>query len=63
IAKAQSNLSDPIVTELSATPVFYPAEVYHQNYYNLNADQGYCQVVIAPKLQKFMTHFKEKLDV
>ncbi|MEJ2468291.1 MAG: peptide-methionine (S)-S-oxide reductase MsrA [Campylobacterales bacterium] len=63
IAKAQSNFSDPIVTELSPAPVFYPAEVYHQNYYNLNADQGYCQVVIAPKLQKFMTHFKEKLDV
>jgi len=63
MAKAQSQFEDPIVTELSAAPRFYPAEPYHQHYYDLNAEQGYCQVVIAPKLQKFMRHFKEKVNV
>jgi len=63
IAKAQAQFSDPIVTELSPAPTFYPAEAYHQNYFDLNPQQGYCQVVIAPKVQKFMTRFREKLDV
>ena len=61
IAKYQQNLSDKIVTEVSPLPEVYPAEPYHQNYYNLNASQGYCQVVIAPKLQKFMIKFPDKL--
>ena len=63
MAKAQSQFEEPIVTELSAAPRFYPAEPYHQHYYDLNSEQGYCQVVIAPKLQKFMRHFKEKVNV
>lgn len=58
---ASADFSDPIVTELSPAPVFYPAEAYHQNYYNLNGSQGYCQVVIAPKVQKFMEKFIDKL--
>jgi peptide-methionine (S)-S-oxide reductase len=41
--------------------VFYEAEDYHQNYYNQNASQGYCQFVIAPKLDKFRKVFKDKL--
>ena len=61
IAKHQSEFSDKIVTEVSPSGEVYPAESYHQNYYNLNASQGYCQVVIAPKLQKFMMQFPEKL--
>ncbi len=61
IAGAQEHFSDPIVTELSPAPVFYPAEDYHQNYYDLNTNQGYCQVVIAPKIRKFMSTFKEKI--
>lgn len=63
IAEAQESFSSPIVTELSPAPTFYPAEVYHQNYFNLNPEQGYCQAVIAPKVQKFMRTFREKLDV
>lgn len=43
----------PIVTEITAFTNFYEAEDYHQNYYNLNSSQGYCQYVIAPKLEKF----------
>lgn len=62
IKRHQSDYSDKIVTEVSPLPeVVYPAEAYHQNYYALNSSQGYCQVVIAPKLQKFMMSFPEKL--
>lgn len=61
IAEAQTGFADPIVTELSPAPAFYAAEAYHQNYFDLNPMQGYCQVVIAPKVQKFMTTFTEKL--
>ncbi len=61
IAKAQKNYNDKIVTEVSPLGAVYPAESYHQNYYNRNPSQGYCQVVIAPKLQKFMTYFPQNL--
>lgn len=63
IAEAQAQFADPIVTELSPAPAFYPAEGYHQHYYDLNPQQGYCQVVIAPKVQKFMSKFRDKIDV
>ncbi|HYC86122.1 MAG TPA: peptide-methionine (S)-S-oxide reductase MsrA [Chryseosolibacter sp.] len=53
--------SDPIVTEISPFSVFYKAEDYHQNYYNLNSSQPYCSYVIQPKLEKFKKVFKEKL--
>lgn len=43
---------NPIVTEISALPVFYPAEDYHQNYFQLNPQNPYCNYVILPKLQK-----------
>lgn len=52
---------NPIVTEISALKEFYPAEDYHQNYYNLNGEQGYCRYVIQPKLEKFEKVFKDKL--
>ncbi len=52
---------DPIVTEISQLQAFYPAEDYHQNYFNLNSYQPYCSVVIAPKLKKFLEKFQEKL--
>jgi peptide-methionine (S)-S-oxide reductase len=51
----------PIVTEISAFQTFYPAEDYHQNYYNLNGNQPYCSFVIQPKLEKFQKVFKDKL--
>jgi len=52
---------DKIVTEVTAFDAFYPAENYHQDYYNNNKTQGYCQMVINPKLQKFQKKYKEKL--
>ncbi len=51
----------PIVTEVAAVATFYPAEDYHQNYFNDNGDQPYCQYIIRPKLDKFKKVFKDKL--
>ncbi len=51
----------PIVTEIVPATVFYPAEDYHQDYYAQNGEQGYCQMVIHPKLDKFRKVFAEKL--
>lgn len=52
---------NPIVTEITALATFYPAEDYHQNYYELNPSQGYCQYVIRPKVDKFKKQFADKL--
>lgn len=51
----------PIVTEVAALKRFYRAEAYHQDYFRRNPDQGYCQVVINPKLQKFRQKFQDLL--
>lgn len=51
----------PIVTELSAAQTFYPAEDYHQNYYQLNGSEPYCMMVIQPKMEKFRKVFGDKL--
>jgi peptide-methionine (S)-S-oxide reductase len=53
--------NQPIVTELVPFSVFYPAEDYHQEYYVNNPNQGYCQVVVAPKLKKFRKRFASRL--
>jgi len=52
---------DPIVTEIAPFTNFYPAEDYHQNYYNQNPNQGYCSFVIRPKVEKLQKVFREKL--
>lgn len=52
---------NPIVTEILPIADFSVAEDYHQNYFNDNGYQGYCQVVIKPKLEKFEKAFKDKL--
>jgi peptide-methionine (S)-S-oxide reductase len=51
----------PIVTEITPASVFYKAENYHQNYYNLNGNAPYCAYVIQPKVEQFKHAFKEKL--
>lgn len=50
-----------IVTQVAPFTVFYKAEDYHQNYYNLNGSQPYCKYVIQPELEKFKQVFKDKL--
>lgn len=52
IKKIKSEFSGPVITEIQTLDQFYPAETYHQNYYQTNANQPYCQVVISPKLKK-----------
>lgn len=49
--------STPIVTELLTGPRFFPAEPEHQQYFRRHPDQGYCQVVVSPKLAKFRKRF------
>lgn len=61
IAALQKQISEPIVTELSPLTHFYPAEQYHQDYYNENPNQGYCSILIAPKLEKFARYYADKL--
>lgn len=50
-----------IVTEVSPAEIFYAAEDYHQNYYNENSSQGYCSLVITPKLNKLRKMYADKL--
>jgi peptide-methionine (S)-S-oxide reductase len=51
----------PIVTEVTPLTAFYQAEDYHQEYFQRNPNQGYCRVVIAPKVSKFRKHYLERL--
>jgi peptide-methionine (S)-S-oxide reductase len=53
--------SRPIVTEILSYQVFYQAEEYHQEYYKKNPYQGYCAVVISPKLAKFRKKYRQRL--
>jgi peptide-methionine (S)-S-oxide reductase len=55
-SEAQKNFRDPIVTEIVPLKKFYPAEDYHQQYYDNNSNAGYCRIVIAPKLEKLEKH-------
>jgi len=54
-------LGKPVVTEITKAGPFYIAEGYHQNYFNKNADQPYCRLVILPKMEKLEKVFKAKL--
>lgn len=54
---ASADVGDPIATELAPLATFYPAEKEHRDFYARNQNQGYCQIVIAPKLQKVQRDF------
>ena len=51
----------PVVTELTAWKNFFPAEAWHQDYFENNPEQAYCQYVIVPKMKKFREIFRERL--
>jgi peptide-methionine (S)-S-oxide reductase len=53
--------NNPIITEVTKLSAFYPAEDYHQRYYERNPNQGYCRMVIEPKVIKFRKQFMAKL--
>ena len=52
---------DPVVTTVEPATKFFIAEDYHQEYYANNSSQPYCQLVVAPKVQKFQKNFREKM--
>ena len=57
----QAYYDNPIVTEIAPAPTFYPAEQEHFNYYNEHPEQGYCRVVISPKVSKLKQKFQPLL--
>lgn len=58
--EASKIFTNRIVTEVVPFEVFYPAEKEHQNYYNQNKEQPYCQYIIVPKLEKLKALFNDK---
>lgn len=63
VVRAGDQWDDPIVTDITELDVFYPAEDEHQDYFNKNPGNGYCTIVIAPKIVKarsaYTQYFKE----
>lgn len=59
---AKNLWSKPITTEIKPLDQFWPAEDYHQDYFNKNPEQGYCQIIINPKLAKFKQKFSHLLN-
>ena len=60
IAEAQAHYRDPVVTEVAEPGPYWRAEDYHQEYFRHNPAQGYCTVVVAPKVMKFRKTFAAK---
>lgn len=58
---ASGTWADPIVTHVEPLDVFYPAEDYHNEYFRRNPNQGYCRLVIAPKVAGFQERFADML--
>ena len=61
LLEGSSLFKDKIVTEVIKFNKFFKAENYHENYYELNKNQPYCNVVITPKVEKFKKNYKDKL--
>lgn len=59
-AEAQKKFLQPIVTEIVPLKRFYPASAHHQDYYNKNPNQGYCRLVIRPKVEKVERELKQQ---
>jgi peptide-methionine (S)-S-oxide reductase len=58
---ASGQFGAPIVTEIAEAVSFYPAETYHQRYFEQNPAQPYCRFVVAPKVEKAEAAFRDKL--
>lgn len=57
----ENTFGKPVVTQVSPATLFYPAEDYHQNYYNQHQEQGYCSYIITPKIEKLKKVYSDKL--
>ena len=60
--KAEKMFDTPIVTEVVEAATFYPAEDYHQGYFDTNPNQPYCQLVVAPKVAKARAKFADRFN-
>jgi len=61
VLTAEGLWRDPVVTEVAGKATFYPAESYHQDYFERNGGQPYCAYVVAPKVAKFRKAFRDRL--
>jgi methionine-S-sulfoxide reductase len=61
LEKIKPDWQNPIITQILPLDVFYPAEDYHQKYFNKHPNQGYCNLVISPKLHKLREKYFDKL--
>jgi methionine-S-sulfoxide reductase len=61
LEKIRPDWQNPIITQIEPLEIFYPAEDYHQNYFNKHPNQGYCNLVISPKLHKLREKYFDKL--
>ncbi|MCX7205455.1 MAG: peptide-methionine (S)-S-oxide reductase MsrA [Proteobacteria bacterium] len=61
IAELASEYSDPIVTDVTPAVTFWPAETYHQDYFDQNPQQPYCSAVVAGKVRKLMQEYGDLL--
>lgn len=59
--EARGAFPAPIVTQVTDAATFWPAESYHQRYFEHNPNQPYCRAVVAPKVSKFTRHYAERL--
>jgi len=59
--ESEKTYPDPIVTEVVPFTTFYPAENYHHDYYDRNQNQGYCSVIISPKIMKLMKEYSNEV--
>lgn len=57
ITSLAADYADPIVTEITPAVTFWPAETYHQDYFEQNPQQPYCSAVVAPKVKKLMQEY------
>lgn len=62
IADVSADFPAPIVTEVTPLATFFPAEDYHQGYFQGHQEQRYCQMVVSPKVAKFRTKFADRLN-
>jgi peptide-methionine (S)-S-oxide reductase len=61
LEKIKPDWPNPVITQIEPLELFYPAEDYHQNYFNKHPSQGYCNLVISPKLHKLREKYFDKL--
>ena len=63
IGELKGKFPSPIVTQVAPLDIFYPAENYHQDYYNNNSSGGYCRIVISPKIAKLKEQYADRLKL